>query len=58
MRSKIQQFNPLDEIEVTTTRIIKWFNIMGLPVVIVFLGLFTWWRRSARRKNIQLLFQK
>jgi len=58
MRSKIQQFNPLEETEVMTKNAIKLFNIVGLPVIIVIFGLFTWWRRSARRKNIQLLFQK
>ncbi|MCD6585567.1 MAG: Gldg family protein [Desulfobacteraceae bacterium] len=58
MRSKIQQFNPLEETEVATKNVIKLFNIVGLPVIIVLLGLFTWWRRNVRRKNIQLLFQK
>ncbi len=58
MRSKIQQFNPLEETEVITKNIIKLFNIIGLPIIIVIFGLFTWWRRSVRRKNIQLLFQK
>ncbi len=58
MRSKIQQFNPLEETEVMTKNVIKLFNIVGLPVIIIFFGLFTWWRRSARRRNIQLLFQK
>jgi len=58
MRSKTQQFNPLEDTEVMTKNTIKLFNIMGLPVIIVILGLFTWWRRSARRKNIRLLFQQ
>lgn len=58
MRSKIQQFNPLEETEVMTKNVIKLFNIAGLPVIIVIFGMFTWWRRSVRRKNIQLLFQK
>ncbi|MDA3897386.1 MAG: Gldg family protein [Desulfobacteraceae bacterium] len=58
MRSKIQQFNPLDETEIMTTDIIKYFNVLGLPVIIIILGLFTWWRRGVRRRNIQLLFQK
>jgi ABC-type uncharacterized transport system involved in gliding motility auxiliary subunit len=58
MRSKIQQFNPLEETDIMTKNIIKLFNVVGLPVIIVIFGLFTWWRRSVRRKNIQLLFQK
>jgi ABC-type uncharacterized transport system involved in gliding motility auxiliary subunit len=58
MRSKIQQFNPLDDTDVTIKNAIKLFNIVGLPVIIVLFGLFTWWRRSMRRKNIQMMFQK
>jgi ABC-type uncharacterized transport system involved in gliding motility auxiliary subunit len=58
LRSKIQQFNPLEDTEVMTKYIIKLFNIVGLPVIIVFFGLITWWRRNVRRRNIQLLFQK
>ena len=58
MRSKIQQFNPLEDTEVMTKNVIKLFNIVGLPVIIIIFGMFTWWRRSVRRKNIQLLFQK
>ncbi len=58
MRSKTQQFNPLEETEVMTKNVIKLFNIVGLPVIIVLFGLFTWWRRSVRRKNIRMLFEK
>ncbi len=58
MRSKMQEFNPLEKTEVMTKNIIKLFNIMGLPVIIIIFGLFTWWRRRIRRRNIQLLFQK
>ena len=58
MRSKTQQFNPLEDTAVTTKNTIKLFNIVGLPVIIVLFGLFTWWRRNMRRKNIQMMFQK
>jgi len=58
MRSKTQQFNPLEETEVMTKNVIKLFNIVGLPVIIILFGLFTWWRRSVRRKNIRLLYEK
>ncbi|RJP84164.1 MAG: ABC transporter permease [Desulfobacteraceae bacterium] len=58
MRSKIQQFNPLEETSGNTKTLIKGFNVAGLPVIIVLFGLLTWWRRSMRRKNIRLMFQK
>jgi len=58
MRSKIQQFNPLEETSARTKNIIKGFNVAGLPVIIVLMGLMIWWRRSVRRKNIRLMFQK
>jgi len=58
MRSKTQEFNPLEKTTATTKEAIKWFNILGLPVIVVLLGLFTYWRRRVRRKNIQQLFEK
>lgn len=58
MRSKVQEFNPLEKTEGITNNLIKWFNIFGLPILVVFFGLLIWWRRRSRRKNIQMLFQK
>ena len=58
MRSKTQEFNPLEETTATTKAAVKWFNILGLPAIVVLFGLFTWWRRSLRRKTIQRMFEK
>ena len=58
MRSKVQSFNPLKETGPATKTIIKAFNIAGLPVIVILLGLVIWMRRHARRKRIQLLFQE
>jgi len=58
MRSKAQQFNPLEETKAMTKNFIKLFNIAGLPALVVVFGLFTWWRRSARRQRIRMMFQK
>lgn len=58
MRSKSQQFNPLNETGAGVKNAIKIFNIAGLPVLVVMFGLLTWWRRSARRKQIRMMFQK
>jgi len=58
MRSKTQEFNPLEDTEGITKNFVKLFNIAGLPVLVVIFGLITWLRRKARRKNIALMFQK
>lgn len=57
MRSKLQQFNPLMETSNTTKTIVKAINIVGLPMLIIALGLIIWAKRHARRKQIQLQFQ-
>ena len=57
MRSKTQQFNPLEETSAATKTIVKAVNIVGLPILVVALGLIIWARRHARRKRIQLQFQ-
>jgi ABC-type uncharacterized transport system involved in gliding motility auxiliary subunit len=57
MRSKEQRFNPLSDTEGGTRAFIKSFNIAGLPVVVVLFGLVIWFRRHARKRQIQLMFQ-
>jgi len=57
LRSKTQRFNPLEETTAATKSLVKAFNIAGLPVLVVIFGLFTWWRRRARRKKLQKMFQ-
>jgi gliding motility-associatede transport system auxiliary component len=58
MRSKAQSFNPLKETEPATRTIIKAVNIVGLPILVVLLGLIVWLRRHARSKRIQAMFQE
>lgn len=57
MRSKTQQFNPLEETSAATKTMVKAVNIVGLPILVVALGLIIWARRHARRKRIQLQFE-
>lgn len=57
MRSKSQQFNPLNETGATTKKIVKLGDIAGLPVLVVFFGLLIWWRRRARKKRIRMMFE-
>ena len=57
MRGKAQRLNPLQPIGGGTKALIKAANIAGLPIVVVLFGLLVWWRRHARTKKIQTLFQ-
>jgi ABC-type uncharacterized transport system involved in gliding motility auxiliary subunit len=58
MRSKVLNFNPLNDTGSLTKTFVKMFNIAGLPVLMVFLGLLVWLRRHSRKKHIQMMFQK
>ena len=58
MRSKEQRFNPLMETGAFAKTLIKTFNVAGLPVLVVFFGLFVWLHRHTRKKRIQMMFQK
>jgi hypothetical protein len=58
MRSKQQRFNPLNETGAGTKAFVKWFNIIGLPVIVMLFGLLVWFVRHTRRKRIQMMFQK
>jgi ABC-type uncharacterized transport system involved in gliding motility auxiliary subunit len=57
MRSKEQRFNPLEDPAPTTRTLTKVFNIVGLPIVVVFFGMVVWLRRMARKKRIQAMFE-
>lgn len=56
MRSKEQRFNPLAPTTNSTKVLIKSFNMVGLPILVVGFGLLVWWRRHARRKMILQIF--
>jgi ABC-2 type transport system permease protein len=58
MRSKTQQFNPLDEVSPAVKTTIKTANIAGLPVLVVIAGVLVWSRRAARKRMIQRIFGK
>jgi ABC-2 type transport system permease protein len=57
MRSKEQRFNPLHDTGSGARTFIKSFNIAGLPVLVVLFGLLAWFRRSSRKKRIQMMFR-
>ncbi len=58
MRGKQQRFNPLDDAAASTRTFVKSLNIVGLPALVVVFGIAVWFRRHARKKNIQVMFQK
>jgi ABC-type uncharacterized transport system involved in gliding motility auxiliary subunit len=57
MRAKVQQFNPLSETSTGVKTFIKSLNIVGLPVLVCLFGLGVWFRRAARKKKLQAMFQ-
>ena len=58
MRSKEENFNPLNDISMNTKYVVKTLNIAGLPVAVICLGLLVWIKRGARRKKVKFMFQK
>ena len=58
MRGKEQRFNPLNATKAGTKTFVKTLNIIGLPVFVILFGIGVWFRRHARKKNIQMMFQK
>ena len=57
LRSKKQEFNPLQNISAGSKTLIKTFNIVGLPILVSLFGVMIWFRRSARKRSIQAMFQ-
>ena len=58
LRGKEQRLNPLEEVSSKLKTGIKFFNILGLPVLVVLFGLGIWFRRHGRKKQIQMMFMK
>ncbi|MDB9822614.1 Gldg family protein [Deltaproteobacteria bacterium] len=58
MRGKESSYNPLVTLSGGTKAFLKYFNILGLPVLVVLFGLFFWFRRHQRKKFIRAMFMK
>ncbi len=56
MRGKGQLYNPLREVEPSVKTFIKTFNIVGLPIIVILVGLIVWFRWMARKKQIRMMF--
>ena len=58
MRSKGIEYNPLNDSPDGVKFFIKLFNIAGLPVCVIFIGIIVWRRRERRKKRIMEEFSK
>jgi len=58
MRSKMHGYNPLYDISGGTKIFAKFFNIAGLPLLVVLFGLVVWFHRHSRKKRIKMMFQQ
>ncbi len=56
LRSKVQQFNPIQETTGSTKMWIKTLNIAGLPGLVLVFGLLVWTARLRRKDHIRKLF--
>lgn len=57
LRGKKQDFTPLKPIGAGAKTAVKALNIAGLPILVVLFGGGVWFRRIARKKHIQEMFQ-
>ena len=58
MRGKDSSFNPLKEISSGLKAFVKYFNIIGLPVLVALFGILVFLRRVHRKKVIRMMFVK
>ncbi|MCP5050074.1 MAG: hypothetical protein GY940_23110 [bacterium] len=58
MRSKNQRFNPLDDTKPFTRFFVKWFNILGLPLLFIAMGIIIWISRKNRKRRIRMMFSQ
>ena len=58
MRSKQQRISLLKNTSGGTRTLLKTFNIMGLPILVILAGIMIWFRRKQRKHQIQQQFQK
>ncbi len=56
LRSKTQRFNPLTDVDPQTRSLIKGLNLVGLPLLVIFIGLLAWMSRGARRRKLKRRF--
>jgi ABC-2 type transport system permease protein len=58
MRGKVQSFNPLIVKDEQVKILVKGFNIVGLPMLVIAAGLIIWVRRTSRKRRIEAIFRE
>ncbi len=58
LRSKQQAYNPLADVSGIAKTTIKWFNIAGLPALVVFFGFIVLLLRMAKKRRIRMMFSR
>jgi ABC-type uncharacterized transport system involved in gliding motility auxiliary subunit len=58
LRGKKQTFNPVKDSKLFIRRFAQYFNIAGLPLLIIILGLVVWIRRTNRKRAIKKEFTR
>ncbi len=59
LRSKEQRLNPLhSDIKPGVKIFVRALNIAGLPILVVLFGIIVWFRRTARKKQISIMFNQ
>jgi ABC-type uncharacterized transport system involved in gliding motility auxiliary subunit len=58
MRTKGLEFNPIENTDDATRLLIKAFNIVLLPILVIVAGIIVWRRRIVRRNSIREKFSK
>ncbi len=58
LRSKQQAYNPLRNLSAPTKAAIKWFNIAGLPVMVIVFGLVVLLFRINRKRRLRIMFSR
>jgi len=57
LRSKVQRFNPIEKSKVGTRDFIKFFNIAGVPLIFIIIGIFVFIIRQKKKKKIEAIFK-
>lgn len=58
MRSKGVLHRPMDEVSETQRSFIKFFNIFGLPILVICAGILTWFLWLRRKQKIMQMFME
>ncbi len=58
MKSKSLEYSPLDKTEDNTRFLLKAVNIVGVPVIIILMGIVMWRRRESRKKKLAVEFNR